>query len=116
MMRLTLADCEALDRADPLREMRDEFVLAPEQIYLDGNSLGLLTHAAGKRVREVLDNEWARDAVQGWHVHDWMGLPDRLGARIARLIGARPDEVTVADSTSMNIFKLAASCLRAGGP
>lgn len=116
MIRPTLVDCEALDRTDPLRELRDEFILAPQQIYLDGNSLGLLTHAAGKRVREVIDNEWARDAVQGWHVHDWMGLPDRLGARIARLIGAQADEVTVADSTSINVFKLAASCLRAGGP
>lgn len=115
MMKLTLADCEALDRTDPLRDFRDEFVLMPQRIYLDGNSLGLLTHTARQRVRAAIDEEWATDAVQGWHVHDWMSLPDRLGARIARLIGAHADEVTVADSTSINVFKLAASCLRADG-
>ena len=111
MMKPTLAFCEALDWNDPLRNFRDEFVLMPRRIYLDGNSLGLLTHTAKERVRAAVEEEWATDAVQGWHVHDWMSLPDRLGARIARLLGAHADEVTVADSTSINIFKLASSCL-----
>jgi kynureninase len=115
MTALTLTDCEAWDRADTLAPLREEFVLTEERIYLDGNSLGLLTTAARERVRGAVEYEWGMDAIKGWHTHDWMGLPERLGARIARLIGAQADEVTVADSTSINLFKLAASCCRAHG-
>jgi kynureninase len=114
MTALTLADCEARDRTDPLAPLREQFLLTPGRIYLDGNSLGLLTRAARERIRATVEDEWGVDAIKGWHTRDWMGLPDRVGARIARLIGARADEVTVADSTSINLFKLAASCLRAG--
>ena len=106
------ADCESLDRSDPLRHVRSRFVLTENQIYLDGNSLGLLTHAARERLRETIEDEWGTSAIQCWRMHDWIDLPDRLGSRIARLIGARTDEVTVADSTSVNLFKLAAACFR----
>lgn len=115
MTSLTLADCAALDRTDALRHLREEFTLLPGRIYLDGNSLGLLTRGARERVRVTIEEEWGRDAIKGWHTRDWISLPERLGARIARLIGARADEVTVADSTSINLFKLAAACCRAAG-
>lgn len=113
MTRLTQADCVALDQNDALREFRDEFIVSPEGVYLDGNSLGLLTHAARDRVRTLVEQEWAIDAVQAWHKRDWVHLPERLGARLARLVGAHADEVTVADSTSVNLFKLAVACCRA---
>lgn len=116
MALLTRADCEALDARDPLAPLRAAFVLDANLVYLDGNSLGPLTHAARRRVLETLDREWGPDLVRGWNVHGWMGCPERLGARIARLVGAGADDVVVADSTSVNLFKLAASCLRHAAP
>lgn len=109
------AECEALDARDPLRALRQEFALEPGLIYLDGNSLGPLTHAAARRVEGMLHGEWGKDLIKSWNLHGWIDLPKRLGAKIARLIGAHPDEVLVADSTSINLFKLAAAASRARG-
>ncbi len=109
------AECEALDAADPLAHLRAEFALDPGLIYLDGNSLGPLTHAAGRRVESMLHGEWGRDLIKSWNVHGWIDLPKRLGAKIARLVGADADEVLVADSTSINLFKLAAASARSRG-
>lgn len=108
----TITDCEALDRADPLGHLRTEFRLPPGRVYLDGNSLGPLTHTAHQHVTRVLEQEWAGGLIQSWNTCDWIGLPERLGARIAPLIGAQPEEVTVADSTSINLFKLALAACR----
>ncbi len=109
--------CEALDRADPLSALREAFVLDPATVYLDGNSLGPLTHAARRRVQETVERQWGQDLIRSWNQHDWIGLPERLGARIARLVGAPAADVLVADSTSVNLFKLGAAflaCARAG--
>ena len=115
-MAMTRAACEALDREDPLAGRRAAFILDDACIYLDGNSLGPLTRAARSRVVEVMDREWGPDLIKGWNVHGWIDLPRRLGARIAPLIGARAADVVVADSTSVNLFKLAAAYLRQAGP
>jgi kynureninase len=109
------SECEARDAADPLAALRSEFVLDPGVVYLDGNSLGPLTRAAAQRVASMLHEEWGRDLIKSWNVHGWMELPRRLGARIARLVGAEADEVLVADSTSINLFKLAAAASRVRG-
>jgi kynureninase len=109
------ADCDARDATDPLAPLRTEFALDPGLIYLDGNSLGPLTHAAARRVESMLHAEWGRDLIKSWNVHGWIDLPRRLGARIARLVGAAADEVLVADSTSVNLFKLAAAACRTRG-
>lgn len=101
----TLDDVRALDAADPLRGFRDRFALPDGVIYLDGNSLGALPKTAPARIAEVVGREWGEDLIRSWNVHGWMDLPRRLGGKIARLIGANPDEVVVADSTSINIFK-----------
>jgi kynureninase len=79
-------------------------------IYLDGNSLGALPAHTPERVARVVA-DWGRDLVGGWNRHDWIGWPRRVGDRIARLIGARPGEVIVADSTSVSLFKLLAAAL-----
>jgi kynureninase len=110
------AHCRDLDGADPLASRRGAFVLDEGRIYLDGNSLGPLTHAARRRVQEVLDAEWGRDLIGGWNQHGWVDLPARLGERIAPLVGAAPADVLVADSTSVNLFKLAASYMRDASP
>jgi kynureninase len=104
-------DFEEMDRRDPLRAMRDAFVLPPGVIYLDGNSLGALPRATPERLVEVSAREWGESLIRGWTSHDWIGAPQRVGDKIARLIGALPGEVVVADSTSVNLFKLAwAAC------
>jgi kynureninase len=109
--RLTRAAAEALDRCDPLASCRECFALPHGMIYMDGNSLGALPVATAGRVAQVVE-AWGQDLVGSWNRHDWIGWPRRTGDRIARLIGARPGEVIVADSTSVNIFKLLAAGIR----
>jgi kynureninase len=110
--RLTRADAESLDGRDELAWLRQEFVLPGEVVYLDGNSLGPLPRRAATRVREVTEEEWGRDLVRSWNLHGWIDLPGRVAAKLAPLLGATPDEVAVADSTSVNLFKLLAGAVR----
>jgi kynureninase len=110
---LTRAALEALDRADPLAPFRDEFDLPPDVIYLDGNSLGPLPKATPGRVAEVVAHEWGKSLTRAWNAHDWIGLPLRIGEKLGRIIGAAPDSTLVADSTSVNVFKLLAASLAA---
>jgi kynureninase len=115
-MTITLQTCREMDAADPLARSRDAFVLPEGIVYLDGNSLGALPRQAEERVRAVITRQWGQDLIKSWNLHDWIGVPARLGGKIARLIGAKPNEVLVADSTSLNVFKAlhAALCLRPG--
>ncbi len=96
--------------------MRARFQLPASIIYLDGNSLGALPARTPARIADVVRKEWGDDLICGWNVHDWIGLPVRIGAQIAPLLGAHADEVIVADSTSINLFKLAAAALRLNAP
>ncbi|MCA9958824.1 MAG: kynureninase [Anaerolineales bacterium] len=114
MYRATdFAYAEAQDRQDNLASFRDRFVIAdPDLIYLDGNSLGRLPQATAARMAELVQGEWGRDLIGGWN-HGWIDLAARLGAKIAQLIGADADEVIVADSTSVNLFKLVVAALMA---
>jgi kynureninase len=108
-------EAEALDLSDPLASFRDRFVIPdPGRIYLDGNSLGRLSIDVQRGIRNVVD-DWGRRAVEGWH--DWIELPTRLGDRLATtVLGAQPGEVLVADSVTVNLYKLAhaAADLRPG--
>lgn len=110
------ADCERLDLADPLASVRARFRLPTSTIYLDGNSLGALPARTAARIAEVVGKEWGDDLIRAWNLHGWISLPGRLGTRIAPLLGAHADEVIVADSTSVNLFKLAAAALRLSAP
>lgn len=104
------AAAAALDRADPLARFRDRFVIEdPERIYLDGNSLGRLSHAVRDRLVEGMAG-WGANVVEGWP--DWIGLPSAVGDRLAATcLGARPGEVLVCDSTTVNLYKLAHAAL-----
>jgi kynureninase len=101
----------ALDAADPLAPLREQFVLPPGLIYLDGNSLGVLSKATAARVQQVVTQEWGEGLIRSWNSAGWIDLPARVGDKIARLVGARPGEVVVADSTSVNLFKVLAAAL-----
>src|SRR5271170_5564475 len=107
----TRLDCAAQDAVDPLGDFRDRFELPPGVIYLDGNSLGALPRRTAGRLAELVRAEWGRDLITSWNKNGWIDLPSRVGDKIARLIGAGPGEVVVADSTSVNLFKLLSGAL-----
>jgi kynureninase len=96
---------EALDQSDPLRHLRDEFVLDDGLIYLDGNSLGALPRATVARLRQVVEQEWGQGLIRSWNDAAWIEAPQRIGDKIARLIGAGDGEVIVTDSTSIALVK-----------
>lgn len=110
---MTDPDIAALDAADPLAALREEFEIPEGLLYLDGNSLGPLPKAARTRMREVVEREWGQSLIRGWNDHDWIGAPRRVGDAIAGLIGAQAGEVIVADSTSANLYKLAVAAMQA---
>lgn len=112
MASLSLEKMKDLDRKDPLRDKRKEFALPKGKIYLDGNSLGCLPKATVSRVNDVVTWEWGEDLITSWNKADWINLPARVGAQIARLVGAEADEVVAADSTSVNLFKVLSSALK----
>ena len=110
---MTLLDrARELDAADPLARYRDRFDLPEGVIYLDGNSLGALPKATPARLEQVLREEWGTDLIRSWNSAGWIDLPQRLGAKIAPLIGAQGHEVIVADSVSVNLFKLISAALK----
>ena len=107
----TRAEAEALDRADPLTDFRDRFVLPEGLIYLDGNSLGPLPKTAPERVTQVLEQEWGGSLIRSWTDHGWIDLQFRVGEKIGRFMGAAPGTTVVADSTSVNLYKLLGAAL-----
>ncbi len=113
-MSFTLVEAKAADAADPLRGLRDRFHLPEGVIYLDGNSLGPLPKAVAAHQRAVVEQEWGEGLIRSWNDADWINAPQRVGARIAPLIGAKPNEVIVTDTTSVNLFKLVAAAARSG--
>ncbi|MBT2302917.1 kynureninase [Variovorax paradoxus] len=115
---MTLDVCKRLDAQDPLAALRDLFILPEGVIYLDGNSLGVLPKAAPARIAEVVAKEWGEGLIRSWNSASWIDLPQRLGDKVARLIGAAPGEVVCTDGTSVNLYKVlfaALSQMKAGG-
>lgn len=115
----TLDDALALDAADPLARLREQFQIPPGLIYLDGNSLGVMPKAAPARVQQVVTQEWGVGLIGSWNSAGWMELAPRIGDKIARLIGAQPGECVAADSTSVNLYKVlnaALAIVRADAP
>ncbi|WP_419825209.1 kynureninase [Sphingomonas sp.] len=108
-----IAAVAALDAADSLAPMRQRFVLPEGLVYLDGNSLGALPVGTAARLREVVEDQWGKSLIGGWNMHGWVAASRRVGARIAPLIGAPDDCVVVADSTSVNLYKLIVAALKA---
>ena len=105
-MTLTRTDAVARDANDPLAGFKARFALPAGKIYLGGNTLGAASHDSIARLERAAGREWATNLVSAWNLDDWIGLPRRLGDKIAGLIGAGPGEVVVTDSTTVNLFKL----------
>ncbi len=108
---MTRDDALALDATDPLAALRDQFHLPAGVIYLDGNSLGVLPKTTAARVQQVVQQEWGEGLIRSWNSAGWITLPQRVGDKIARLVGAGPGELVVADSTSVNLFKVLSAAL-----
>ncbi len=111
-MDLTRAAAEALDAADPLAGFRARFAGAGDDasdptrpLYLDGNSLGRMPVETPAALARVVEEEWARGLVRSWS--SWIGAATRVGDLLAEgVLGARPGEVLVADSTTVDLYKL----------
>ncbi|MHB8507467.1 MAG: kynureninase [Candidatus Dormibacteria bacterium] len=104
---------EELDRGDPIAAFAARFHRPEGVIYLDGNSLGAMPLQTPARLAKVVSEEWGEGLIRSWNRAGWLEAPLRVGAKLAPLVGARADEVMVCDSTSVNLFKLLASGLRA---
>ena len=100
-----------LDSADPLAKWRGKFLLDDALAYLDGNSLGALPKAVPARVEQVVREEWGEALIASWNDAGWIALPQKVGGKIAPLVGAKPNEVIAADTTSINLFKLISAAL-----
>jgi kynureninase len=111
-MTMTREDCVALDARDPLARLRERFVIPDGVIYLDGNSLGALPRHVSSRMRAVVEDEWGAGLIRSWNDAGWIDASRRTAARIAPLLGASADEVIVADSTSVNLFKLLVAAMK----
>jgi kynureninase len=102
---------DELDAADPLQAFRERFALPHGVIYLDGNSLGARPKAVEDRLLQTIRGEWGEGLITSWNKADWVGMPQRVGDKIARLIGAGQGDVIACDSTSINIFKALCAAL-----
>lgn len=111
-MTTTLQDCRALDARDPLRKLRDLFVLPEGVVYLDGNSLGAMPRSAAARVATAVEQEWGQGLIRSWNTAGWFEMPRRIGDRIATWIGAQEGEVVATDTTSINLFKVLSAAAR----
>jgi kynureninase len=110
---LTTEEAQQLDAADPLAFARERFCLPEGVIYLDGNSLGALPKAAPAALAHTAERQWGEDLIASWNRHGWIDWPTRLAARPAPIVGAKPNELLIADSTSVSLFKLLAAAARA---
>ena len=104
-------DCLKMDARDVLASRRGLFSLPKGMIYLDGNSLGALPRNVSARVTAAVEKQWGETLIKSWNEHGWFHLPQKIGNRLARLIGAEADSVAVGDSISVNVFKLLTSAL-----
>jgi kynureninase len=105
---------EKLDAADDLRGKRDAFLL-DDVVYLDGNSLGALPAVVPGRVEDVVRRQWGELRIRSWEESGWWTAPERIGDRIAPLVGAAPGQIVVGDSTSVNVFKALVGAVRMAG-
>ncbi|MER6632101.1 kynureninase [Streptomyces sp. NPDC000987] len=116
MSELTSRAAE-LDAADELATLRGRFVLedAGDTVYLDGNSLGALPVTVPGRLDDVVRRQWGELRIRSWEESGWWTAPERIGDRIAPLVGAAPGQIVVGDSTSVNVFKALVGAVRLAG-
>ena len=109
---MTLDEAKTLDAADPIVFARERFRLPEGVIYLDGNSLGALPKGAPGALAETAERQWGEDLIASWNKNTWIEWPTRIAAKLAPILGAKPNELLIADSTSVCLFKLLAAAVR----
>ena len=112
---LTREQLAERDASDVLAGVRERFYVPSGTIYLDGNSLGPMPRAVPAHVRNVIEEQWGEDLITSWNRHGWADMPLRLGDKLALLLGAATGQVVVADSTSVNLFKVLSAALAVRG-
>lgn len=110
---MTVDEAQQLDATDPLAFARARFRLPEGVIYLDGNSLGAMPAAAPTALAETAERQWGDDLIASWNKHGWIDWPTCIAAKLAPIVGARPNELLIADSTSVCLFKLLAAAAKA---
>ncbi|MEP7130674.1 MAG: kynureninase [Sphingomicrobium sp.] len=110
---MTVEEAQQLDAADSLAFARERFRLPDGIIYLDGNSLGALPVAAPDALARTAERQWGENLIASWTKHDWIDWPTQIAAKLAPIVGAMPNELLIADSTSVCLFKLLAAAVRA---
>jgi kynureninase len=110
---VTLDQSGQLDDSDPLAFARARFRLPQGVIYLDGNSLGAMPTTAPQALALTAERQWGDDLIASWNKHEWIDWPTKIAARLAPILGANPNELLIADSTSISLFKLLAAAVRA---
>jgi kynureninase len=109
---VTLEDARQLDESDPLAFARERFHVPEGVIYLDGNSLGALPKAAPDALAQT-QRQWGDDLIASWNMHEWIDWPTTIAAKLAPILGAKPSELLIADSTTVCLFKLLSAAARA---
>ena len=110
---MTFDEARELDASEPLAFARKRFRLPNGVIYLDGNSLGALPAAAPSALADTAERQWGDDLIASWNNHEWIDWPTKIAARLAPIVGAKPTELLIADSTSVCLFKLLVAAARA---
>lgn len=106
-------EARSLDNRDPLSFARDRFAIPDGIIYLDGNSLGAMPRSAPGALLRTAQDEWGSDLIASWNSHGWIDWPTRVAALLSPMVGAKPEELVIADSTSVCLFKLLGAAVRA---
>jgi kynureninase len=110
---VTPEEAREIDASDPLAFARERFRLPEGIIYLDGNSLGALPVATSAALANTAERQWGEDLIASWNTHGWIDWPATIAAKLAPIVGAKPSELLIADSTSVCLFKLLAAAVRA---
>ena len=108
---ITCDTCVALDAADPFSAYRDKFHIPEGVTYFDGNSLGLMPKNVPARVADAMTRQWGEDLITSWNKNSWFTLPQTIGDKISRLLGGGAGNLIVADTISINLFKVLTSAL-----
>jgi kynureninase len=109
---VTLEEAQQLDEIDPLAFARERFSLPEGIIYLDGNSLGALPKAAPDVLTQT-QRQWGDDLIASWNKHGWIDWPTKVAGKLSPIVGAKSNELLIADSTTVCLFKLLAAAARA---
>lgn len=93
------------DTNDPLAGFKRRFFSVPDEIYLDGNSLGKMPIEAQTTVEKVLQQQWGQRLIRSWN-EQWLDLPTRIAGKYAQLLGTNAANIIIGESTSVRLYQI----------